>query len=107
MNSATDVIEALEATTSRLEKERIIQHAWDLELVEFFEGAQMAYDALRTYGVKKVPLIESDDITNISSAFDWTRFKSISHKLETRQLTGNQARDVLRCLLYTSPSPRD
>jgi len=96
MNSATDVIEALEATTSRLEKERIIQHAWDLELVEFFEGAQMAYDALRTYGVKKVPLIESDDITNISSAFDWTRFKSISHKLETRQLTGNQARDVLR-----------
>jgi len=96
MKSAADVIEALEANNSRLEKEQLIQTAWDSGIIEFFEGAQMAYDALRTFGVKKVPLIESDDTSDTTTMFNWDRFKSISQKLESRELTGNQARDVLR-----------
>ena len=96
MKSAADVIAQLEQNNARTEKERIIQSAWDLEITEFFEGAQMAYDALRTYGVKKVPLIAGEDDPNFQSTLDWTRFKSIAHKLESRELTGNAARDVLR-----------
>lgn len=102
MNSATDVIAELEATNSRIEKEKIIQSAWDAGLVDFFEGAQMAYDALRTYGVKKVPLIEGDDDPNFIALLDWTRFKSIAQKLESRELTGNAARDMLRSAANTA-----
>jgi DNA ligase-1 len=96
MQSAADVVLALEATNGRLDKERIIREAWDLGLTEFFTGAQMAYDALRTYGVKKVPLIEGDDDPNFSTGFTWEKFIGIAQKLESRELTGNTARDVLR-----------
>ena len=96
MKSAADVVLALEGTTSRLDKERIIQTAWDARIVGFFQGSLMALDALRTYGVKKVPLIEGSDDDNFTSALTWEKFIDIAYKLETRQLTGNSARDVLR-----------
>jgi DNA ligase-1 len=96
MQTAADVILALEATNGRLDKERIISQAWDLGITEFFEGAQMAYDALRTFGVKKVPLIEGDDDPNFSSAFTWDKFKRLAADLESRKLSGNAARDMLR-----------
>jgi DNA ligase 1 len=96
MQTPADVILALEANSSRNKKEEIITDAWNMGIVEFFEGAQMAYDALRTFGIKKVPLIEGDDDPNFQSAFDWTRFKKIANELETRKLTGNMARDTLR-----------
>ena len=38
MQSAADVVLALEATTSRLDKELIIQTAWDNNIIEFFQG---------------------------------------------------------------------
>lgn len=91
-----DVIEQLEATTKRTEKEAIIKAAWDAGCTEFFEGALMAYFALETFGVKKVPLIEGEDDANFKSAFTWSKFKGIATKLEQRELTGNTARDVLR-----------
>ena len=56
----------------------------------------MAYDALRTFGVKKVPLIEGDDDANFSSSFTWVSFKKLAADLESRKLSGNAARDVLR-----------
>ena len=96
MKSAADVVLLLEKTSSRLDKERIIKDAWDNGILEFFEGALMAYDALRTYGVKKVPLIEGDDDPNFAPSMDWERFKRIVGQLESRELTGNAARDVLR-----------
>lgn len=91
-----DAIEKLEATTKRTEKEAIIKAAWDAGCVEFFEGARMAYFALETFGVKKVPLIEGEDDDNFKSTFTWKKFKDIATKLEKRELTGNTARDVLR-----------
>jgi len=104
MKSAADVVMALEANNSRIEKERIIQTAWDNQILEFFEGAQMAYDALRTYGVKKVPLIDApEDSDNTDTSFTWSRFKSIAEKLENRTLTGNQAREVLRAAANIAP----
>lgn len=91
-----DVIEKLEATTKRTEKEAIVKAAWEAGCLEFFEGARMAYFALETFGVKKVPLIEGEDDANFKSTFTWTKFKDIATKLERRELTGNTARDVLR-----------
>jgi len=96
MQSAADVVLALEATTSRLDKERIIQSAWDLKIIEFFQGSLMALDSLRTYGVKKVPLIEDDEDSDFVPSLTWQKFTDLAHKLETRQFTGNTARDVLR-----------
>lgn len=96
MKSAADVVIALENTDGRLDKERIVREAWDLGILEFFEGAQMAYDAMRTYGVKKVPLIEDEDDPLFASAFTWDRFKDLATKLESRELSGNAARDAIR-----------
>ncbi len=91
-----EIIAALEATNSRLDKERIIKQAWDDGCIEFFVGAKMAYDALITFGVKKVPLIEGDDDPNFSPTMTWAKFTDIAGKLQRRELTGNSARDVLR-----------
>lgn len=96
MKNPQDVIAALESTSSRLEKEKIIQAAWDLGITKFFIGCQMTYDALRTWGVKKVPLIEGEDELGFTSSFTWEKFTKITEKLENRTLTGNEARDVLR-----------
>lgn len=104
MKSAADVILALESTNGRIDKERIIQSAWDSGITEFFEGAQMAYDALRTYGVKKVPLIEGVDDPDFIPSFTWAQFKSIAGDLETRKLSGNAARDVLRSAAESAQS---
>ena len=106
MKSGADVIAALESTNSRLDKERILAEAWQLGIMEFFEGALMACDSLRTFGVKKIPLIDGDDDPNFTSTFTWNRFKSIAAKLESRELTGNAARDVLRAAA-DSASVRD
>lgn len=94
MKNPADVIQALESNSGRIEKERIIQAAWDAGITEFFHGAQMAYDALRTFGIKKVPLIE-DEGDSEDSSFTWERFCSIVTQLENRTLTGNEAKAVL------------
>jgi len=91
-----DIVLKLESTSSRTDKEKILKEAWTAKCFEFFEGAQMAYDPLRTFGIRKVPLIEGDDDSNFQSNFDWARFKKITNDLETRKLTGNMARDTLR-----------
>lgn len=91
-----DIVAQLEATTKRTEKEAIIKAAWDSGCFEFFEGVQMAYDALRTYGQKKIPFIEGEDETGAKSELTWVKFKNIAEKLERRELTGNTARDALR-----------
>jgi len=90
------VIARLESTSGRLEKERILQEAWQSGCTEFFEGAKLAYDALVTFGVKKVPAIEGEDDPNFEPTLTWGKFKDILGKLQKRELTGNLARDVLR-----------
>lgn len=90
------VIARLENTSGRLDKERIILDAWQNGCTEFFEGAKLAYDALVTFGVKKVPAIEGEDDPNFNPTLTWDKFKDILGKLQKRELTGNLARDVLR-----------
>ena len=87
-----DVIQALMATNSRLDKEAVIQAAWDQGITEFFVGASQALDTLTTFGVQRVPLIEDDSVVG---TFVWSDFAALAHKLSTRALTGHAARDAL------------
>ncbi len=91
-----EVIAQLEATSGRLDKERIVLDAWNQGCVEFFQGAKLAYDALITFGVKKVPLIEGEDDGTFVYNLEWSEFTTLLDRLRTRELSGNAARDALR-----------
>ena len=95
MNSPADVIELIAATNSRNDKEAILQQAWDEGLLEFFVGCRMALDAMTTFGVQKVPMIEEDGGAGDGS-FGWDEFQALADQLSNRSLTGNAARDALR-----------
>ncbi len=91
--SAVDVLRRLSATTSRTEKEAIIEEAFRSVEREFFIGAQLAYDVLVTFGVQKVPEILEDD--GAPGTFTCSNFLALAEKLRRRQLTGHAARDAL------------
>ena len=101
MKTPADVIQALQETSSRLDKEKIIQQAFDAGMENFFLGARMALDVMITYGVKSVPLIEEDDG---QGDFTWQEFCCLAQDLQTRKLTGNAARDALRDAAMRAPA---
>lgn len=88
--NAADVIQSLALTNSRLDKEAIIQAAFDAGCSEFFEGARMALDVMVTYGIKSVP-----ESTAESGSITWTQFKILADQLATRKLSGNAARAAI------------
>ena len=88
-----DYIQQLEDTSSRLEKEAILEQAWQDGCYELFHGFQLAYDSLVTFGVKKVPEIQ--ELDDFEGSFHWQDFLNLAEQLRTRQLTGNAARDTL------------
>jgi len=92
------VIKALKETNSRLKKESIISDAWDLGCVNFFKGAQLAYDSLITFGVKQIPKIKNDNKLEedmFESSFSWDDFNLLSSSLIMRKITGNAAKNAL------------
>lgn len=93
MKNATDVMLALHATNSRLDKEAIVERAWRLGITEFFQGAKIAHEPLKTYGIKKVPLV--DEGTPGTQTATFTQFQAIIDKLAERELTGHAARDAV------------
>ena len=99
MKHPADVIEALEGTNSRLEKEAIILEAWQNGMLEFFHGVQSSLDAMTTYGIKKVPLIElqEDEVDDgpAPGSFSYEDFKILAAALSTRKITGHAARDAV------------
>ena len=50
------IIQELESDNSRLKKEAIIRRESDADNIRFFDGACMALDGFRTFGVQKVPV---------------------------------------------------
>ena len=86
-----EVIAALEATSSKTQKEGIVRRAYEQGCMEFFLGAQYAYDAMVTFGVgdKHLPLYA--DVTASPSAMGWDDFKVLADMLRTRHLTGGDA----------------
>ena len=87
-----DIIAKLEADNSRLAKEAILAEAMNEGLDEFFEGVRMALDKLYTFGVQQVP--ERSDVLS-GQGLEWSVFKELAEKLQTRQLTGHAARDAI------------
>lgn len=85
------IIRDLENHNSRLDKEAILKRAVDESLDEFFEGVRMALDPLITFGVKQVPIKE----TNEGQGLSWTVFLQLAQDLQYRNLTGHAARDAI------------
>lgn len=86
-----DIIIQLELDNSRLAKEKILASAVKEDLVEFFDGLRMALDQLYTFGVKQVPIKETDSGQGLS----WVNFLELCDALYRRTLTGHAARDAI------------
>ncbi len=87
------LIQSLAAEPGRKAKEALIASALDdKEAATFFEGAQLAYNALITFGVKQVPV---KDIAG-GQGFPWKAFKQLADSLQNRELTGHAARDAIQ-----------
>ena len=85
-----DIILELESDNSRLAKEAVLTKYMQEGYDEFFEGVRMALDKLYTFGVQQVP-----EATVDGQGCEWTIFKDLANKLQTRQLTGHAARDAI------------
>ena len=95
------IIKALEETPGRNDKEAIVEQAWHDGNFRFFDGAKLAYDALMTFGIKKVPQYDLDGSENLSDlfqndGFDWNGFLEITDRLYKRDLTGNESQAVIK-----------
>ena len=93
MKNSADIVIALQSNDSLNRKREILQEAWALGHREFFLGVQLCYDALKTFGVKQIPLIDGDD--DGTDDFSWQDFENLSQQLIARKLTGNAARAAL------------
>lgn len=93
MNKPWDVIAELEADNSRLVKESIIRRESDARNMELFRGFRAAYDAMITFGVKKVAEKTGDGKGITPEAF-W----KIAQDLAERKLTGNEAQTAVNFL---------
>ena len=83
------VIQKLESDNSSLFKQSVIKENLDNE--EFIMGAKMCLDPLVTFGVKQVPFSETD-----GPGLPWKEFEQLAYELQTRQLTGHDARDAIQ-----------
>ena len=89
------IIQQLEATASRLDKEQIIENAASEDNAEFFDGVRLALDNLVTFGVKKVPAHSGPD----GQGLPWAAFMQLATSLYKRELTGHDARDAIELAL--------
>ena len=89
-----EIIQKLESDNSRLFKEDIIKQEAINGNTEFFDGCKLALDKLVTFGVKQVPIATTD-----GTGLSWEEFTTVLKQLETRQLTGNAAKDAITTLM--------
>lgn len=99
MLRATKYIQKLKQTPGSNEKKVILRKAAVEGCFELFQAFQLAYDSRRVFGIKKLPLIDEVGFTDQElqepGTFSWADFITLANKLETRQLTGNAARDAV------------
>jgi DNA ligase-1 len=95
MQNCSDIIVELESKSSRIDKEKIIVREALLNNLELFDGFNLAYNALITFGVKKVPIHSGPD----GQGLPWTVFKKLAEQLQNRELTGNAAKDAIELAL--------
>jgi DNA ligase-1 len=98
MNHCDSVIRSLRDHPSRLNKEAIIEAEAEQDNQELFEGFRMAFDAMITFGIKKVPTHGGGE----GQGLPWTAFKELARALALRELTGHAARDAIELALSAS-----
>ena len=91
------IIQELESDNSRLKKEAIIKREAEADNIRFFDGACMALDGFRTFGIQKVPVSKKD-----GPGIPEAEFLAIAERLEERSLTGNEMRDKIEDLCNRS-----
>jgi len=87
------VIQELESDNSRLKKEAIIRRESDADNIRFFDGACMALDGFRTWGIQKVPVAKKD-----GPGIPEAEFLSVLKQMEERELTGDSMRGMVQDL---------
>ena len=87
------VVQELESDNSRLFKEAVVKREAEAGNNEFFRGFRAAYDAMVTFGVKKVAEKSGDGKGITADAF-W----KVADQLATRALTGNDAQTAINYL---------
>lgn len=85
-----DIIAELESDNSRLFKEDVIARESRAGNTELFRGFRAAYDAMITFGVKKVETKTGD-----GPGIDATAFWDIAQQLAERKLTGGAAQTAI------------
>ena len=88
-----EVIAELEADNSRLIKEAIVRRESDAGNNELFRGFRAAYDAMITFGVKKV-----EEKSGNGKGLTAERFWRIAQELAERRLTGNAAQTEINSM---------
>ena len=96
--SCDAIIRILEDHPSRLNKEAIIESEAKYDNTELFEGFNLALSPYITFGVKQVPKHGGPD----GQGLPWEAFKELCHLLQTRQLTGDDARNAIELALSAS-----
>ena len=96
--SCDAIIRILEDHPSRLNKEAIIESEAKFDNTELFEGFKLALSPYITFGVKQVPTHKGPD----GEGLPWEAFKELCHLLQTRQLTGDDARSAIELALSAS-----
>lgn len=100
------LIDILEKTTSRKDKEQLLINAFMNRQYDFFIGAQYAFDDLISFGVKQVALIDDADLNpSDMGSVSFDDFIILLNKLKSRQLTGHSARDAINAFAEVCHGP--
>ena len=92
------VISTLEDHNSRLDKEAIILAQAEAGNREFFEGLNLAYNAMITFGLKQIPEKKDED----GAGLPWDSFTLALTGFVTRNVTGNTARDMIQAMMKSA-----
>ena len=85
-----ELTETLSLAEGRLVREHLIETYGNVN-PEFILGAHACYDSRITYGVAKLPVVE----THSEDELPWDTFKILLDELAARNLTGNAARNAV------------
>lgn len=89
------IIQKLETNNSRLFKEEVVLAF--INNKEFEKGLKLALDPLITFGVRQIPMSNTD-----GPGMSWDQFEAIANKLITRSITGNAAKEIINFMISIS-----
>ena len=98
MNTPVAVIAELQSVAGKKDKENIFRREGLAKNTELFEGLNLAFNAMITFGVAKVPEKKAAGGTGLS----FSTFVGEAQKLIDRSVTGNAARKLIESLMQVA-----